>query len=56
MQSDYTLNLLNPNDDYHTDIIRSKLVMRNIDNTFKEVHEEIVMAISDLIPTHEDST
>jgi hypothetical protein len=55
MQSEYTLDILNPNNDYHTGIIRSKLT-RNIDNTFKEVHEELVMAMGDFIPTHEHST
>ena len=55
MQPEYTLDFLNANDDYHSDIIRSKLT-RNIDSTFKEVREELVMAIGDLIPTHEHST
>jgi hypothetical protein len=41
-------------DDYHTDIIRSKLT-RNIATTFNEVREELIMAVDDFIPTHEDS-
>ena len=52
MQLEYTVDLLNGNDYYHTDIIRSKLT-RNIDGGFKEVREELVMAMGDLIPTHE---
>ena len=43
------------NDEYHTDVIRSKLT-RNIATTFNEVREEFIMAMDDLIPTHEDST
>jgi hypothetical protein len=40
---------------YHVDVIRSKLT-RNIAATFKEVCEELVMAMDDFIPTREDST
>lgn len=54
MQPEYTLDLLNADDEYHTDVMRSKLT-RNIDSTFKEVREELVMALDDLIPTHEHS-
>jgi hypothetical protein len=43
------------NDEFHTDVIRSKLT-RNIAVTFNEVREELTMAMDDLIPTHEDST
>ncbi|KAI0277137.1 cytochrome P450 [Russula aff. rugulosa BPL654] len=53
LQPEYTLNLLNIKDDYHTDIIRSKLT-RNIAATFNEVREELIMAMDDLIPTHDD--
>jgi hypothetical protein len=53
LQSEYTLDLLNERDEYHTDIIRSQLT-RNIADTFKEVREELIMAMDDLIPTHED--
>jgi hypothetical protein len=42
-------------DEYHTDVIRSKLT-RNIAATFNVVREELIMAMDDLIPTHEDST
>jgi hypothetical protein len=55
MQPEYTVDLLNANDPYHRNIIRSKLT-RNMDSTFKEVREELVMAMADLIPTHEHST
>jgi hypothetical protein len=47
------MSLLNPNDEYHTDIVRSQLT-RNIAATFKEVREELIMGMNDLIPTHED--
>jgi cytochrome P450 len=53
IQPEYTLNLLNMKDDYHSDVIRSKLT-RNIAATFSEVREELIMAMDDLIPTHED--
>jgi hypothetical protein len=55
MQPEYMLDLLNANNDYHVDVIRSKLT-RNIDSTFKEVREELIMAMGDLIPMHEHST
>ena len=40
---------------FHADVIRSKLT-RNTAVVFKEVCEELVMAMEDLIPTSEDST
>ena len=43
------INLLNLNDTFHTDVIRSKLI-RNIAVTFKEVREELIMAMDDFIP------
>ncbi|KAF8488648.1 cytochrome P450 [Russula emetica] len=52
LQPDYTLQLLDANNEYHTDIIRTKLT-RDVAGTFKEVHEELVMAMDDFIPTHE---
>jgi hypothetical protein len=54
VQLDYTLDLLNKDDFYHVDIIRSKLT-RNITATFKDVREEFIHALGDLIPTGEDS-
>jgi cytochrome P450 len=53
LQPEYTLDLLDMSDEYHTDIIRSKLT-RNIAATFNEVREELIMAMDDLIPTHGD--
>ena len=41
------------NDTFHSHVVRSKLT-RNIAVTFKEVHEELVMAMGDFIPTHGD--
>jgi hypothetical protein len=54
LQSEYTLDLLNELDEYHTDIIRSQLT-RNIADTFNDVREELIMGMDDLIPTREDS-
>ncbi len=42
-------------DEYFTRLVRSKLT-RNIAVTFKDVREELVMAMDDLVPIHEDST
>ncbi|KAH9992075.1 cytochrome P450 [Russula vinacea] len=53
LQPEYTLDLLNPEDTYSTDVIRSKLT-RDVAATFKEVREEFVMAMDELIPTRED--
>ena len=54
IQPEYTLDLLNMNDTFHVHVIRSKLT-RNIAITFKDVREELVMGMGDLIPTREDS-
>ena len=54
IQPKYTLDILNPRDKYPTDVIRSKLT-RDVAGTFKEVREELVMAMDDLIQTREDS-
>jgi hypothetical protein len=43
------------NDSYHNDVIRTKLT-RNIATTFKEVREEVVMAMNDFIPMRGDGT
>jgi hypothetical protein len=43
------------NDTFHIDIIRSKLT-RNIAVIFKEVREELVMAMDDFIPMSGDGT
>ncbi|KAF8467591.1 cytochrome P450 [Russula ochroleuca] len=53
IQPEYTLDFLNPEDTYSTDVIRSKLT-RDVAVNFKEVHQELVMAMDDLIPTRED--
>ncbi|KAF8463174.1 cytochrome P450 [Russula ochroleuca] len=50
LQPEYTLDLLNMDDSFQTDVIRSKLT-RNIAVTFKEVREELIMAMDDFIPT-----
>ncbi|KAI0292784.1 cytochrome P450 [Russula brevipes] len=53
IQPEYTMDPLDLNDVYHVDVIRSKLT-RNIAVTFKEIREELVNALDDCIPTHED--
>ena len=47
--------MLDIHDEYHRDIVRSKLT-RNIDSTFKAVRQELVMSMDDLIPTHGHGT
>jgi hypothetical protein len=42
------------NDEYHTDVIRSKLT-QNTAVTFKEVREELVSALDDSLPMSDDS-
>src|SRR5712691_586871 len=54
IQPEYTLNVLNMDDDYQTEVVRSKLT-RNIAVTFKEVREELINAMDDLIPAGKDS-
>lgn len=49
------MRMLNPKDKYSTDVIRHKLT-RDVAITFKDVHEELVMAMDDFIPACEDST
>ncbi|KAI9465948.1 cytochrome P450, partial [Lactarius psammicola] len=49
LQAEYTLDLLDMDTDYHTDVIRSKLT-RNIDVTFKEVRDELVRSLDVSIP------
>jgi len=53
LQIDYTWDMLDKDDNYHVDIIRTKLT-RNIAVILKEVREELILALKDLIPTDED--
>jgi len=53
IQPEYTLDMLNMDDDYHAGVVRSKLT-RNIAITFKEVREELIKALDDWIPTRDD--
>lgn len=53
IQPDYTVDLLEKDNIYHADVVRTKLT-RNIAVTFKDVHEEIINALEDLIPTGKD--
>ena len=54
IQPEYTLRVLNLDDDYQTEVVRSKLT-RNIAVTFKEVREELINTMDDLIPAGKDS-
>ncbi|KAI9434726.1 cytochrome P450 [Lactarius indigo] len=53
IQFEYTLDLLEIDNDYHTDVIRSKLT-RNIAATFDEVHDELIRSFDSSIPVHGD--
>ncbi|KAF8467574.1 cytochrome P450 [Russula ochroleuca] len=53
LQPEYTLDALNMDDSFQTDVIRSKLT-QNIAVTFKEVREELFMAMDDFIPMSSD--
>jgi hypothetical protein len=50
LQTRYTLVFLNMDDMYHRGVVRSKLT-RNIAATFDQVHDELVSALRDCIPT-----
>ena len=54
IQPEYTLRVLNMDDDYSTEVIRSKLT-RNIAVTFKEVREELINTMDNLIPAGKNS-
>ncbi|KAH9072829.1 cytochrome P450 [Lactarius deliciosus] len=53
LQAEYTLDLLDMNTDYHTDVIRAKLT-RNIAATFKDVRDELIRSLDASIPVHGD--
>ena len=53
IQSEYTLDLLDIDSHYQNDVIRLKLT-RNIADTFKEVHDELVRSLDVSIPVHGD--
>jgi hypothetical protein len=53
LQLEYTLKLLNMDDQYQTDVIRSKLT-RNIAGILEEIREELVKALDDVIQTRDD--
>ncbi|KAI0272056.1 cytochrome P450 [Russula aff. rugulosa BPL654] len=50
LQSKYTIRFLNMDDTYHRTVMRSKMT-RNIAATFDQVHDELVDALGDFIPT-----
>ncbi len=41
------MNRLDPDDDYHTDVIRGKMT-QNIAATFTEAHDELVKSLVDV--------
>ncbi|KAH9954865.1 cytochrome P450 [Russula dissimulans] len=53
LQAEYTLNVLNIEDEYHTGVVRSQLT-RSIATTFKELREELIKGLDDWIPTRDD--
>ncbi|KAF8463173.1 hypothetical protein DFH94DRAFT_686799 [Russula ochroleuca] len=53
LQAEYTLDILDLNDEFHTDVIRSKLT-QNIAVAFKEGREELIMAMDDVISMRGD--
>ncbi|KAH9055827.1 cytochrome P450 [Lactarius deliciosus] len=53
IQFEYTVDLLEMDNDYHTDVVRSKLT-RNIAVTFDKVHDEIIRSFDSSIPVHSD--
>ncbi|KAI0292771.1 cytochrome P450 [Russula brevipes] len=50
LQITYTLDFLNKDDFYHSDVIRSKLI-RNMPTIFKDVYDELGPALDDAVPT-----
>jgi cytochrome P450 len=54
LQVEYTLDLLDMDNDYHTHVIRSKLT-RNIADTFKQVRDELIRSLDASIPLHGDN-
>jgi len=50
LQTDYTLEYVDLRNTYHRDVIRSKLT-RNIAPIFDQVHDELLGAMGDFIPT-----
>ena len=55
IQPEYTLDLLDFDDQYHVDVILSKLT-RNIAVTLKEVRDELIRSLDASIPVHGDGT
>ncbi|KAI9441476.1 cytochrome P450 [Lactarius indigo] len=53
LQAEYTLDLLDMDTGYHTDVIRVKLT-RNIATTFKDVRDELIRTLDASIPVYDD--
>ncbi|KAN0130728.1 Cytochrome P450 [Lactarius tabidus] len=53
LQTKYTMDLVDADNSYHVDIVRTKLT-RNIADTFKQVRDELVRSLDVSIPTHGD--
>ena len=50
IQTEYTIDFLDKHDYYHVGVIRSNLI-RNIPTIFKDVYDELLLALNDSIPT-----
>ncbi|KAF8504637.1 cytochrome P450 [Russula emetica] len=50
LQTAYTMDFREKHNNYHADIIRSKLI-RIIPTIFQDIHDEVVLALNDIIPT-----
>ncbi|KAN0126092.1 Cytochrome P450 [Lactarius tabidus] len=53
LQTEYTVDLLDVHDDYHLDVMRSKLT-RNIADSFKEFRDELIKSLDASIQVHGD--
>ena len=53
LQSKYTLDVLESDNHYHNDVIKSKLT-RKIGDIFKDVHDELVTSLGTAIPMDGD--
>ncbi|KAI0002413.1 cytochrome P450 [Russula compacta] len=51
VQTPYTLDFLDGHNFYHVDVIRAKLIGSNISTVFNDIHDELVLALNDSIPT-----
>ncbi len=50
LQTAYTMDFREKHSNYHSDVIRSKLI-RMVPTIFQDIHDELVLALNDIIPT-----